>query len=148
MKDFKKYITDKKEISAGFLFETPEGFLLVHPTARAKSKGNWDIPKGHIETGEYPLEAAIRELKEETGLDYNPDWETDFLGQFNYTLTKDLLLYHLHCPVVPDVKKCKCTSYFDLNGKETPENDDFMITKELEYTFHSMQKILKKLGLL
>ena len=81
MKDFKKYITDKKEISAGFLFETPEGFLLVHPTARAKGKGNWDIPKGHIETGEYPLEAAIRELKEETGLDYNPDWETDFLGQ-------------------------------------------------------------------
>ena len=76
MKDFKKYITDKKEISAGFLFETPEGFLLVHPTARAKGKGNWDIPKGHIETGEYPLEAAIRELKEETGLDYNPDWET------------------------------------------------------------------------
>ncbi len=29
----------------------------------------WDLPKGKIEVGETPQEAAIREVKEETGLD-------------------------------------------------------------------------------
>lgn len=29
---------------------------------------NWDLPKGRLEPGETPLEAAIREVREETGL--------------------------------------------------------------------------------
>ncbi len=34
---------------------------------RAK-QNNWSFPKGHIEEGENPEEAMIREIKEETGL--------------------------------------------------------------------------------
>ena len=33
------------------------------------SEGHWDLPKGHIESGESELEAATREIKEETSLD-------------------------------------------------------------------------------
>src|SRR5271156_3659991 len=29
---------------------------------------HWDFPKGHLEAGETPIEAARRELKEETGV--------------------------------------------------------------------------------
>jgi 8-oxo-dGTP pyrophosphatase MutT (NUDIX family) len=29
---------------------------------------NWDFPKGEVETGESPLETAIRETREETGI--------------------------------------------------------------------------------
>jgi len=32
------------------------------------SKGRWTIPKGHIEEGESPRQAAKREIREETGL--------------------------------------------------------------------------------
>jgi 8-oxo-dGTP pyrophosphatase MutT (NUDIX family) len=28
----------------------------------------WQLPKGHLETGETPLEAAVREVREETGV--------------------------------------------------------------------------------
>jgi 8-oxo-dGTP pyrophosphatase MutT (NUDIX family) len=30
--------------------------------------GNWGLPKGHLEGGETPVEAAVREVAEETGL--------------------------------------------------------------------------------
>lgn len=38
-------------------------FLISHQSA-----SHWSFPKGHGEPGESPKEAAIRELKEETGL--------------------------------------------------------------------------------
>ncbi|HLP86513.1 MAG TPA: NUDIX domain-containing protein [Candidatus Paceibacterota bacterium] len=38
-------------------------FLILH-----QSRGHWGFPKGHSEKDETPLESAIRELKEETGI--------------------------------------------------------------------------------
>lgn len=33
------------------------------------NRAHWVLPKGHIEPGERPAETALRELKEETGVD-------------------------------------------------------------------------------
>lgn len=55
----------KQEHSAGFVVfhgKTPEFLLLKY------HKGYWDFPKGHLEGNETELEAAKRELKEETGI--------------------------------------------------------------------------------
>ncbi len=46
-----------------------ENRLLMVQEAKAKCSGLWNQPSGHIELGETPIEAAIREAKEETGLD-------------------------------------------------------------------------------
>src|SRR5688572_6699105 len=61
--------------SAGLLlYRKKNGFLeifLVHPGGpfwKNKDKGAWTIPKGEF-SGEPPLEAAKRELKEETGFE-------------------------------------------------------------------------------
>lgn len=44
--------------------------LLIHPGGpfwRRRREGAWMIPKGEIETGEEPSQAALREFEEETG---------------------------------------------------------------------------------
>ena len=35
--------------------------------------GHWSFPKGHVENGENETETALREIKEETGLDVSLD---------------------------------------------------------------------------
>lgn len=47
---------------------TPRKFLLTHH----KKFDKWMPPGGHIEDMENPLEAAIREVKEESGIDISP----------------------------------------------------------------------------
>jgi predicted NUDIX family NTP pyrophosphohydrolase len=45
--------------------------LLVHPGGpywRGKDAGAWTIPKGLIDAGEEALDAAVREMREETGV--------------------------------------------------------------------------------
>jgi len=62
--------------SAGFLIRSKERFLLGHSTRKPNDiprqfDGNWTISKGLIEFNESPLQAAIRELNEETNIDLN-----------------------------------------------------------------------------
>jgi 8-oxo-dGTP pyrophosphatase MutT (NUDIX family) len=58
--------------SAGFLIKSADLYLVCHATNRkpsAATDGSWTISKGIVDAGETPIEAAMRELKEETGID-------------------------------------------------------------------------------
>ncbi|MES1242020.1 MAG: NUDIX domain-containing protein [Acidobacteriota bacterium] len=68
--------------SAGLLvYRLREGGLevfLAHPGGpfwARKDLGAWSIPKGELGESEDPLEAAIREFREETGLDIEGSFE-------------------------------------------------------------------------
>jgi ADP-ribose pyrophosphatase YjhB (NUDIX family) len=56
-----------------------EGRLLLVRRARDPDKGKWDLPGGFLGEGEHPLEALRRELREETGLEIEPQ---EFVGVF------------------------------------------------------------------
>ena len=49
-----------------------EGKILLVKEAGTHDKGKWNQPAGWIDVGEDPIEMVKRELKEETGLDFNP----------------------------------------------------------------------------
>jgi ADP-ribose pyrophosphatase YjhB (NUDIX family) len=51
--------------SAGGVVVNKDGLIMI-----VSQKGNsWSLPKGHIEAGEDKLSAALREIKEESGID-------------------------------------------------------------------------------
>lgn len=78
----------REEVSAGGIVFRRDGertlYLLIRDSYR-----NWGFPKGHLEDGEAPSEAALREVGEETGLEALElrapieviDWEFRFRGR-------------------------------------------------------------------
>ncbi len=60
--NFEDFVTDKFE-GAGFVFFTPDKKILM----LQKSNKKWSLVGGHREKGEYPLQTAKRECKEEIG---------------------------------------------------------------------------------
>jgi 8-oxo-dGTP diphosphatase len=57
--------------------------VILVQRGKAPNKGQWGFPGGHVELGETALEAAARELLEETGVYANP---------MNYIQNLDVIL--------------------------------------------------------
>ena len=55
-------------IAGVILRNTEEQYLLVQE-GLGKVAGLWNLPAGHVDPGETPMQGAVREAKEEVGLD-------------------------------------------------------------------------------
>lgn len=58
----------KKKVTTAFLFIVSAGkVLVVKRSSRVRNPGTWGLPGGHIDRGETPKQAALRECREELG---------------------------------------------------------------------------------
>ena len=62
-------MTPCPRLAADIIIEFPDGEIVLVRRGVEPFKGTWALPGGGVEIGERVEEAAIREAKEETGLD-------------------------------------------------------------------------------
>jgi 8-oxo-dGTP pyrophosphatase MutT (NUDIX family) len=77
----------EREFSAGgVLVKVIRGRAMVASIRpQGKPEGTWALPKGNIDPGEAPAETAVREVREETGVDGRL---VEKLGDVKYTYTR------------------------------------------------------------
>jgi putative (di)nucleoside polyphosphate hydrolase len=110
-----------KRISCGVVITDGARLLLGHATRSPR----WDIPKGVAEPGETLLDAALRELREETGLAVASTWLRP-LGVHAYLPGKDLALFVWRPDTLPDPRDLRCTTMVERPGQAPmPELDRF-----------------------
>lgn len=119
-----------KTFGAILCLKTPNGqkYALV----QGRYTGKWSFPKGHSNEGETPLECALREVSEETGLDILPhpiEYKSLGYGSYYVFILKD------QPPLIPrDTTEIMDTKWVTLEEMETmPLNADVsMFRKRLK----------------
>lgn len=119
-----------EEVSAGIITSRSfpvhrEYLLLKHANGK-----HWSFPKGHIEEGEEPKEAALRELTEETNLELKK-FVSGFSRETSYTFERK------------DRKVFKRVIYF--LGFVSPERQVNLSPEHLEYIWLPYNDARKKL---
>lgn len=106
-----------KILSAGVVVIRDKGEQRRYLLLRAYR--NWDFPKGMVEAGENPLQAAIREVEEETSItDLNFHWGHDYRETRRYGRGKVARYYvaeterrEIHLPVSPELGRPEHDEY-------------------------------------
>jgi 8-oxo-dGTP pyrophosphatase MutT (NUDIX family) len=88
-----------QEAAGGYVLNAQKELLVFY------RRGSWDLPKGKIDPGETPEQAAVREVQEETGL------QQVQLGDF--------LAYTYHTFEHKDRRILKITSWYHMNTTDT-----------------------------
>ena len=127
-----------KKITAAIVIINPRGDILgCHGTGKPHDMG-FDFPKGLVEPDETDMEAALRELREETSLVLDDNQLID-CGIYPHNKEKNIHLFIHRTEIIPEPNNLVCLSFFTLNGKEYPECDFFeIIPKEDRNKFNKV----------
>ena len=118
-------------LSCGVIVRREPGeLLLCHATGR----NYWDIPKGVRDNGETAVAAALRELREEAGIELDESQVRD-AGVHKYLPRKDLHLFVIDPPKPSlNVDECHCSTHYTprYSTREIPEVDAYRWTARAE----------------
>lgn len=101
------------------------------------NSGHWSFPKGHVEEGETEVETALREVKEETGIDIIID--PTFRETVTYFPRKDtqkIVVYFIakaknfeYVPQEEEIAQIKWVDICHATSVLTYENDKTIVNK-------------------
>jgi 8-oxo-dGTP pyrophosphatase MutT (NUDIX family) len=105
---------------AGIIITDGQHLLVEQPTNMIQKGWKLDIPKGHLQEGESPVQGAIREVYEETNIKFEP-WKLTHPIQITCDGDPLFLFYAKIDRLIP-VSLLSCTSTFiDEDGIRKPE---------------------------
>src|SRR2546430_14423119 len=87
--------------------------LALRRAPGGRSPGSWETVHGHIETGETPAQAALREVREETGLDPARLYNLSRVEAFYRHRTDDITLIPVFAAVVDDAAEPRTSPEHD-----------------------------------
>jgi len=92
---------------AGVIIRTDNRVLLCQRSMDSTLPGIWSVPGGHIEKGEDPKSAAVREFFEETNIKLSPE-VLQFVGTLPVETAEDksfyIFLYDTDDELMPDLE--------------------------------------------
>ena len=132
------------EITCGvFIINKDDKMLIVHPTHSNDSI--WSIPKGRIDKGETELEAAYREVKEETNIDLrNYVGKVIPLGKETYKHGRKTLSGFVFEYNGTFKEKLSCQSFVSEKFPEVDRYKWVTFKKAFELIHHTQQELLQK----
>jgi 8-oxo-dGTP pyrophosphatase MutT (NUDIX family) len=125
--------------AGGIVYRVHEGealFLLIRDSYR-----NWGFPKGHLEAGEMPADAAVREVQEETGIAQlkldgeieTIDWFFRFRGKLVHKVCHFFLMRTEHARTVPQreegITACRWARFEDATKLISYANARSVLTR-------------------
>lgn len=113
--------------AAATVFDDGRRVLLVHHNY---GRHNWELPGGRGEPGESALETAVREIREELGLDVDPVRLTGVYFERDWRPREDAHHFVFECrlrsgsaPRIADAKEIAGFGYFELDQLPRPISD-------------------------
>lgn len=121
--------TRNKAIPAVYIFlEKDDRYLITRRCNTGYQDGNYQVPAGHVDEGELPTEAMVREAKEEVGIDLSPnDLELVHVSyRLKHDNTDNRVDFFFHARIwdgkIKNMEPNKCDDLKWVSLDELPEN--------------------------
>lgn len=129
----------KREKSCGAIVIDNDKVLIIK-----QKLGHFSFPKGHVEEGETEAETAIREVKEETGIDIEVDTNYRYVTSYcpKEGVMKDVIFFLgkvIGGEPIPEEKEVSKVEFVSLN-----EAYDMLTHDDIKEIFNKVLEDIKK----